>query len=341
MSLLMGRNYYKPFTYPKFYDRWDKHEKSHWLPSEVPMMDDINDWNNKLDTSQKEFLTNVFRFFTQGDVDVASAYYTEYLPHFRLPEVTMMLGSFAAREGVHIAAYSHLIETLGMPESTYKEFLEYDEMKAKQDYIKTFSDSASILAKNPRDLTIDDKEHIAASIALFSGFTEGMQLFSTFAMLLIFPLNGLLKGMGQIVTWSIVDETQHTEGMIDLFLTFVAENKDIRIDVLRDTIYQIAREMVALESAFIDLVFAKYPTESFFGLTSTRLKLYIEFIADHRLKTMGFASIFNTSDANPLPELAVMINAPTHTNFFENSSTDYSNVAVIGTWQDVWQNDAA
>lgn len=338
MSLLKGRNVYKPFTYERFFVRWQTHEKSHWLPNEVPMHDDIDDWENKLTVVQKEFLTNVFRFFTQGDVDVANAYYTQYLPFFRLPEVTMMLGSFAAREAIHIAAYSYLIETLGMPESTYSEFLEYKEMKEKNDYVNTFCND-NILSSNKdiSKLTSDQLERIATSIALFSGFVEGMQLFSTFAMLLIFPQNGFMKNMGSIVSWSIADETQHVDGMMDLFRTFVEEYRDeIRIDNLRENIIRVAREMVMMEKAFIDLVFDKYDSKEFFGLTSDKLKLYIEFIADHRLKTMGFDPIFLTSQTNPLPELAVMINAPTHTNFFENTSTDYANVSTTGKWSDVW-----
>ncbi len=309
-----------------------------------------------LNDNQRDFLTNIFRFFTQGDVDVASAYYTQYLPFFKLPEVTMMMGGFAGREGVHIDAYSYLLETLGMPEATYKEFLLYEEMKDKQDYIKKFSDSRHILGKGEENLTTEDKEHIAAGIALFSGFTEGMQLFSTFAMLLIFPLNGFMKGMGQIVTWSIVDETQHTEGMIELFKVFVEENKTgdqpIRPYVLQETVYKIAKEMVGLEEAFIDLVFKKYKDEpvnddndletknnkDFFGLTPQRLKAYIKYIADRRLNLMGYKSIFNLEPfpTNPLPELEIMINAPTHTNFFENKSTDYANVSTKGTWSEIW-----
>lgn len=344
MSLLKGREYYKPFTYPQFHQRWDIHEKSHWLPSEVPMYDDVNDWKNKLTDNQRDFLTNIFRFFTQGDVDVASAYYSEYLPFFKLPEVTMMMGSFAAREGVHIDAYSYLLETLGMPEATYKEFLMYQEMKDKQDYIKKFSKNNHILGKEEQNFTSEDKEHIAAGIALFSGFTEGMQLFSTFAMLLIFPLNGLMKGMGQIITWSIVDETQHTDGMIELFRVFVSENNSgnepIRPEVLKNTVFKIAKEMVKLENAFIDLVFKKYGSETsqdgdFFGLTPNRLKDYIKYIADRRLNTMGYDGLFEIKE-NPIPELEVMINAPTHTNFFENRATDYANVSTTGNWSEVW-----
>lgn len=342
--MLSSRNFYKPFSYPQFHQRWLIHEKSHWLPSEVPMHEDINDWNNKLTEDQKEFLTNIFRFFTQGDIDVASAYYTEYLPYFKQPEIVMMLGGFAAREAIHIEAYSYLLETLGMPETTYKDFLKYDEMKNKQLYIKQFTELQKLLGKS--FLTGVEKEHIATSIALFSGFTEGMQLFSTFAMLLIFPINGLMKGMGRIITWSIVDETQHTEGMIELFKVFVKENTNIpyrwyqtnpniRLNVLEKNIQGIAKDMVELESKFIDLIFKNFKSEEFLGLTSAKLKLYIKFIADVRLNSMGFNKLYNISP-NPLPELEVMINAPSHTNFFESPSTDYAIPSVSGKWDDIW-----
>lgn len=350
MSLFGGKGF-KPFVYPQLYDRWERHEKSHWLPHEVPMSEDVKDWKTRLNDNQRDFLTNIFRFFTQGDIDVAEAYHTEYLPFFKLPEAVMMMGGFAAREAVHIAAYSYLLETLGMPEAMYQEFLMYEEMKNKQDYIKKFSQSKHILGKGVENLTSEDKEHIAAGIALFSGFTEGMQLFSTFAMLLIFPLNGLMKGMGKIVEWSIVDETQHTAGMIEVFKIFVAENLEgenqIRPDVLKETVLKIAREMVGLEEAFIDLVFKKYKEENeisvedgnkdFFGLTPKRLKAYIKYIADKRLEAMSYEPIFKIKE-NPLPELEVMIDAPVHTNFFENRAADYSNVATTGTWSEIWKD---
>lgn len=337
-TLLSGRPFWKPFTYERFYRMGLEHKQSNWLPFEVPMHEDINDWNNKLSEPQKRFLTNIFLFFTQGDVSIAEMYYTQYLPFFKLPEATFMLGAFADREGTHVLAYSHLIETLGMCESTYSDFLQYNEMKAKKDYIERYANSRHLIGKSNDELTRDDKEHIAIGIGMFSGFNEGMQLFSTFAMLLIFAKHGLMKGMGQIVTWSIVDESAHVAGMMELFHVFLAENPDIRRDVLALEIQKVAVEMVNLEREFIDLIFDKYDSNDFFGLTSDRLKLYIEFIADHRLATMGFDRIYNTSTSNPLPELAVMINAPSHTNFFENTSTDYAVTVTTGSWTDVWGN---
>ena len=123
-SLLDERSSFKPFSYPWAYEAWLKHEQSHWLHTEVPMLEDIKDWKKKLTPEEKNFLTHIFRFFTQGDIDVAGGYVKNYLPHFKQPEVRMMLLGFAAREALHVAAYSHLIESLGLTESTYNQFLE-------------------------------------------------------------------------------------------------------------------------------------------------------------------------------------------------------------------------
>jgi ribonucleoside-diphosphate reductase beta chain len=320
LTLTDDRTYYKPFNYPWAFDAWLKHEQSHWLHTEVPMAEDVKDWKKKLTAEEKHFLTNIFRFFTQGDIDVAGGYVKNYLPYFPQPEIRMMLTGFAAREALHIAAYSHLIETLGMPESTYNEFLEYEEMKDKHDYVITIS------SKN------GDKASTAAHIAVFSAFTEGMQLFSSFIMLLNFPRHGMMKGMGQIVTWSIVDETMHAESMIKLFRTYIEENKEIWNDELKEKIYSIAEKMVELEDKFIDLAFSKGDMRD---LNSIDVKKYIRYIADRRLISLGMKGIFKVKK-NPLPWVEEMINAPVHGNFFENRVTDYAKGALKGSWEDVW-----
>jgi ribonucleoside-diphosphate reductase beta chain len=314
------RSSFKPFNYAWAYDAWLKHEQSHWLHTEVPMIEDVKDWKKKLSESEKTFLTHIFRFFTQGDIDVSEGYVNNYLPHFPQPEVRMMLLGFAAREALHVAAYSHLIETIGLPEAMYNEFMAYQEMKDKHDYVLNISNG------------VDSEYNTAKQIAVFSAFTEGMQLFSSFIMLLNFPRHGKMKGMGQIVTWSIVDETQHCESMIKLFRTFIQENPEIWNDELKGEIYTIAERMVELEDSFIDLAFGINEME---GLTKAEVKQYIRYITDRRLISLGLKGIMKVK-RNPLPWVEEMINAPTHTNFFENRATDYAKGAQSGSWDDVW-----
>jgi len=320
LKLTDERTYFKPFNYAWAYDAWLKHEQSHWLHTEVPMIEDVKDWKTKITAEQKYFLTNIFRFFTQGDIDVAGGYVNNYLPYFPQPEIRMMLSGFAAREALHIAAYSHLIETLGMPTDTYQQFAEYQEMSDKHEYFMKLSESNG------------SKASIAINIAAFSAFTEGMQLFSSFIMLLNFPRHGMMKGMGQIVTWSIVDETLHAENMIKLFRTYVEENPSIWNDKTKGEIYSVATKMTELEDKFIDLSFAMGEMPN---LTAEDVKQYIRYICDRRLIELGLKGIWKVKK-NPLPWVEEMINAPTHGNFFENRVTDYAKGALAGDWQEVW-----
>jgi ribonucleoside-diphosphate reductase beta chain len=198
--------------------------------------------------------------------------------------------------------------------------MEYSAMKEKHDYVMDISSKNST------------KENTATHIATFSAFTEGMQLFSSFIMLLNFPRHGKMKGMGQIVTWSIVDETQHCDSMIKLFRTYINENNEIWNDELKSKLYVVAEKMVELEDKFIDLAFEMGPMED---LSIEDVKKYIRYIADRRLISLGLKGVFKVKK-NPLPWVEEMINAPTHTNFFENRATDYAKGALSGDWGDVW-----
>lgn len=317
LKLTDKRSTFKPMSEPWCYEVWLEHQKMHWLHTEVPMLEDVKDWKQKLSENEKTFLTHIFRFFTQGDIDVSDGYVNKFLPYFPQPEVRMMLLAFADRETIHVGAYSHLVETLGLPETTYNEFLEYAEMKEKHDYIFSFND--------------DDLKSIAKSFAVFSAFTEGMQLFSSFIMLLNFPRHGKMKGMGQIISWSIADETAHCEGMIKLFRIFIEQNREIWTDELKSEIYTIATKMVELEDKFIDLAFSMGPME---GLTADEVKQYIRYIADRRLISLGMKGIFKVKK-NPLTWVEGMLGV-SHTNFFEQRSVDYAKGALTGDWKEVF-----
>ena len=185
-NILTPRTYFKPMDYPWAHTFWKQHEAMHWMGYEVPMHEDVRDWSSKLTEGEKNLLTHLFRFFTQADVDVAAGYTTKFLPYFaHKPELAMMMSSFAAREAVHIDAYALLLETVGMPETTYQQFADYKEMKEKHDFVGQFG--------------TDNVEDLLKSLAVYAGFTEGMQLFASFVVLLNFSRFNKMKAMGNIV----------------------------------------------------------------------------------------------------------------------------------------------
>ena len=318
MSLLEANPVYKPFRYPWAYDAWLTQQRVHWLPEEVPLADDVKDWHNKMTAEERNLLTQIFRFFTQSDIEVANCYMKQYSRVFEPTEVQMMLSAFSNMETVHIAAYSHLLDTIGMPETEYQAFLHYKEMKDKVDYLHKFD--------------VKTKENVAQTLAVFGAFTEGLQLFASFAILMNFPRFNKMKGMGQIISWSVRDESLHTESIIKLFRTFISEHPEIWTDEFQRSLYVTCSEMVEHEDAFIDLAFELGGVE---GLAGSEVKDYIRYIADRRLTQLGLQPIYRL-EKNPLPWMDEMLNGMEHTNFFENRSTEYSKAATRGSWEDIW-----
>ena len=313
-GLLKEKAVYKPFRYPWCYDAWLTQQRIHWLPEEIPLAEDVRDWQKNLTAHEKNLLTQIFRFFTQADVEVNNCYLRHYTTVFKPTEVLMMMTAFASMETIHVAAYSHLLDTIGMPESEYSAFLKYKEMKDKYDYMQNFN--------------VNNKREIAKTVAVFSAFTEGLQLFASFAILLNFPRFNKMKGMGQVVTWSVRDETLHCNSMIKIFNTFCAENPGLLDASLKKEITDACRTIVEHEDAFIDLAFEMGPIE---GLTAQQIKDYIRWIANRRLLHLKMDEIYDVKE-NPLEWIDTMLNGVEHMNFFEGRATEYSKASTKGSW---------
>ncbi|OYX05020.1 MAG: ribonucleotide-diphosphate reductase subunit beta [Caulobacter vibrioides] len=304
---------YKPFRYPWAYDFWKKQQQVHWMPEEVPLGEDLKDWAVKLNDKERNLLTQIFRFFTQSDVEVQDNYMERYGRVFKPTEVKMMLASFANMETIHIAAYALLLETIGMPETEFSAFMEYEAMKAKHDYMQTFG--------------VETNADICRTLAMFGGFTEGLQLFASFAMLMNFPRFNKMKGMGQIVSWSIRDESLHCDGIIKLYHAFNKETGAVT-KAVADDIVDCCKHVVGLEDRFIDLAFEAGDVQ---GMVPDDIKQYIRFVADWRLRQLQLPEVYGVKE-NPLPWLQSLLSGVEHANFFEARATEYSKAATKGQW---------
>ena len=313
---------YKPFRYPWAYEFWRRQQQVHWIPEEVPLGEDVKDWASKLNDAERNLLTQIFRFFTQSDVEVNDNYMERYARVFKPTEIKMMLASFSNIETVHVAAYALLLETIGMPESEFAAFYDSQAMRDKHDNMGTFG--------------VESDADILRTVAMFGAFTEGLQLFASFAMLMNFPRFNKMKGMGQIVTWSVRDESLHCEGMIRMFHTFAAETDALGKSV-KDDIADCCRTVVGLEDNFIDLAFSMGPVQ---GMTADDIKKYIRYIADWRMGQLGLPKIYGVTE-HPIPWLTAILNGVEHANFFEARATEYSKAATKGEWhggEGVWAN---
>lgn len=306
---------YRPFQYPELMEYAIKHEKIHWHEEEIDLNDDVQQWQDGTLTGQdKNYITQILRLFTQTDTQVGQNYCDLFIPYIKNNEARCMMLSFAAREGIHQRAYALFTDTIGMPDSIYSEFTEYEEMAEKIEFMQNNDPST--------------KEGLGKSLAQ-TVCNEGMSLFSSFVMLLSFQRFGKALGLCKIAEWSLRDETQHVEGMSKLFLIYLLENPEINTDEFRKSVYQMYRDAVALEDKFIDLVFEQGEPE---GLTKEDMKQYIRYIANRRLMMIGFKPNWEEITENPFPWLDWVLNEG-HTNFFEQRVSDYSVAGLEGDWE--------
>jgi ribonucleoside-diphosphate reductase beta chain len=312
-NLLQERVVYKPFEYPEAHDYWLKQQQAHWLHTEVPMMSDINDWKQNLTETEKNIVGSILKGFAQTETIVNDYWSGLVTKWFRKPEVIMMATTFGAFETIHAEAYSLLNETLGL--DNFSEFLEDEATMAKIENLMSTRDNFD---------GEDDLQDIAKSLAIFSAFTEGVNLFSSFAILLSFKMRNKLKGVGQIVEWSIRDESMHSEAGCWLFRTLIKENPHLNTPDLQAAINEAALLSLKLELDFIDKVYELGDLE---GCSKDDLVAFIKNRVNTKLGDLGYGPIIDGIDTNALKRMKwfdSLSAGKQHTDFFASRVTNYS-----------------
>ncbi len=317
--LLDPRITYSPFEYEQAYKYWELQQQSHWLHTEVSMASDINDWKINLTPMEKNVIGNILKGFTQSEVFIQEYWGSSVSSWFKKPEIQMMAATFSAFESIHAVSYAYLNQSLGLED--FSAFLHEPTAKAKIDRLI-----------NTKGTT---KEEIAKSLAIFSAFNEGVNLFSSFAVLLNFSRFNKMKGLGQIIAFSIKDESLHSEAGCWLFRTLLSEYPEIFTDELKKDIYDAARTTVELEDAFIDKAFE---LGSIDGLNPSDLKNFIRYRTNTKLNDLGLKKNWKNIDKESLERMSwfdTMSAGVSHSDFFASRVDSYAK----GTydWEKIWE----
>lgn len=308
MGLLQKRATYAPFEFPQAYKYWELQQQSHWLHTEIAMSSDINDWKMNLTKQEKNVIGHILKGFTQSEIFIQEYWSSMVSNWFKKPEIQMMAASFASMESVHAVSYAYLNDSLGL--SDFDAFLHEPTAKAKIDrLIETKGKS---------------KSEIARSLAIFSAFNEGVNLFSSFAILLNFSRFNKMKGLGQIIAFSIKDESLHSEAGCWLFRTLISEYPEIWDDELKKSIYEAARVTIDLEDAFIDKAFELGPIE---GLDAYDIKQFIRHRCNAKLQDINLKSNWKNIDKEALQKMEwfdIFSSGVNHSDFFSSRVSDYS-----------------
>ena len=300
---------FKPFEYQWAYEAWFKQQNAHWLHTEISMQKDVKDWNDGLTLEEKNVIGNILKGFTQTET-VVNDYWSTYVTRwFPVPEIKMMASTFGAFETIHAVAYSYLNDTLGLTD--FKSFMEDDATMAKLE---------ALMEIDPNDTNLTN---IARSLALFSACAEGIQLYSSFAVLLSFRKKNLMTGIGQQMIFSVRDESLHSESGCKLFRTLVEENPNIWTEELKDTIYQGVDLALVNEFNYIDKIFELGDLET---ITKDNLKNFMYDRANRKLKELMLKPVYTVDNEllNDMEWFYITTSGEQQSDFFSNRESSYS-----------------
>lgn len=300
---------FKPFEYQWAYDAWFKQQNAHWLHTEISMQKDVKDWNDGLTFEEKNVIGNILKGFTQTETivnDYWSTYVTKWFP---VPEIKMMATTFGAFETIHAVAYSYLNDTLGLTD--FKSFMEDESTMAKLE---------ALMEIDPNDTNLTN---IARSLALFSACAEGIQLYSSFAVLLSFRKKNLMTGIGQQMIFSVRDESLHSESGCKLFRTLIDENPSIWTEEFKDTIYLGVELALENEFNYIDKIFELGDLET---ISKDTLKNFMLDRANRKLKELMLKPVYivNSESLIDMEWFYITTSGEQQSDFFANRESSYS-----------------
>ncbi len=294
MSIREYREAYKvngEFEHPEFFEAYQKALSSIWRPQEVSFESDIRDWQNS-SQDEREIIGGILRGFTQLECHV-SDYWANIPTWFPKHEVAAVSRAFSLSEIVHAEAYNLLSDTLGLDE--FEAFLGDPIAQQKIGYFL-------------------QNRGIKESLAVFSGAGEGVSLFSSFAVLLSLNLTGRFKGIAQIISWSALDEQQHSDTGIALFRELVSEDP-LTLEEAQ-SIGQGFDAVIENEFAFLDKIFEGRALST---ISKDDVREYILYRANDRLARLGVQKVYKYSEesANRIKEwFHPIMKGATSTDFF-------------------------
>ena len=322
-------NQLMPIKYQWAWEKYIAGCANHWMPNEIPMQRDIEQWKDPkiLTDNERHMLKRNFGFFATAESLAAN---NILLGTYRLitnPECRQYLLRQAFEEAVHVHAYQYIVEALGLDEGEI--FNMYMEVSCVHDkdafcleYIQTLTDPKFETGSEEAD-----KRLLEALIA-FAMIMEGLFFYVGFVQVLALGRQSKMPGCVEQVQYILRDESLHLNFGIDVINQIKIENPNLWTATFREKIINMMETAVQLEYRYAEETMPK----GILGLDCEMFKDFLRFIANRRLEQIGLPSIYEGA-RNPFPWMSEVIDLKKEKNFFETRVIEYQTGGKL-QWED-------
>jgi len=315
-----------PITYPWAREYYKSGIANNWVPEEVSMQKDVEQWKSRdvlSDTERRLILWNL-GFFSTAESLTANNIVLAVYNHITNPESRQYLLRQGFEEAIHTDTFIYCCDTLGLdPDEIFNMYKTIPSIDEKDTFVVELTKSVF----DPAFVT-DGKENIQRFVRDLIGFyviMEGIFFYAGFAMMLALKRRGKMIGIGEQFEFIMRDESLHLAFGCDLINTIKTENPEIWDQAFRDEILELVSQSVALEKRY---AYDACP-EGLLGINPDKFALYVDHVADRRLERLGLPKIFGVD--NPFPWMSQATDLSKEKNFFETRVTEYQTGGAL-TW---------
>lgn len=307
-----------PMKHTFAWEAYNAGNANHWLPTEINMQNDIEQWRaaGVLSDDERRAFKTVLGFFTTADSIAANNVVLALYKHITSPECRMYLLRQGYEEAIHTHAYQYIVESLGLPEGEiFNMYREVEAIYNKASFILGFNEG--IYDPQFKTGTFEADQKFLENLCVFSLIMEGVFFYSSFAVIFGFHRQNKMVGSAEQIQYIMRDESQHLNFGINMINTIKEEQPELWTPEFEQRIINLVKEGAELEYTFANTVFPK----GIFGMNADSFKQYIEHIADRRLSRVGLPAQYNV--ANPFPWMSEAVDLSKEKNFFETRVTEY------------------
>ncbi|KYH26998.1 ribonucleotide-diphosphate reductase subunit beta [Halalkalicoccus paucihalophilus] len=290
---------------------------NNWTPEEVPMADDVHQWeNDALSDEERQLVEWNLGFFSTAESLTANNIVLAVYDYVTAPECRQYLLRQAYEEAIHTDTFIYCCDSLGFdPEYLYGMYDRIPAIEAKDEFVVDLTQ----VIDDP-DFEIRSEEDVREFLRDLVGFyviMEGVFFYAGFAMMLGLKRNGKMVGVGEQFEYIMRDESLHLNFGVDLIETIREENPRVWTAEFEREIEGLIREAVELERRYA----REACPEELLGMGPAQFAEYVEYVADRRLDQLEMEPVYDTD--NPFPWMAEQVDLNKEKNFFETNVAEY------------------
>ena len=307
----------EPIKYPWAFHMYRQQMAQFWLPTEVPMQDDLRHWrDDSLSDADREAIKTTLAMFACIEFSVTDNLAINLYRLLTNPECRMFLLAQGAIEAVHQQAYSLMVETLGVDkESVYSGHRTMRSVKEKT----LWADNRTAEISSPffKTDTLENRRAFLLNVIAYL-LMEGISFMGGFAVLAYFRAQrNLMPGLAEQILYIARDETLHCKFATMLAVELCREEPELWNRECMETTYQMGQDVLEMEREFVRQVVPN----GLPGVSREGLESHMEHLMSRRLEPFSLSEFFQGKRLKWLDEV---LGLRMERNFFETTVTEYS-----------------